>query len=935
MPQLTKDTRILKDPVTGELISVPAAEADRRASDEGLSYATQPEIQKYNERETFGSAGQTAQAAVELAGESATLGLYHASGPEAESRRKILRREHPGIALAAEAAGAVPAIAASAATEGLAGAVGLGARGAAAASAIAEGGVSGFAQEQVQAREEGRDIDAGNIFLYGIGGEIAGRVVPKALGAGLRKVAGRAEEVLGGQADNLLVRAEQRAGAAGSDVAEAAPGPERDRFLRDNAPKIVDDATEQATQGLDRASAAFQDLGDLSTKRDKIKTLVGKAHVGQDEFVVAKTDELESLRSALDGNSVPEGGSPISLAGKDLEDLGAITDPASFRPDSFEGLRGSEEFKTTGRVPKEVDRAGHEKGIRVRMGDGEDAPHLIDGRHRLTVARENDLSHVWGTVYDADGKQIFQGNIPIKDAPSGIDFTSTPGLAGTAKKLQKSIDDAVENINASRVPADRFIALDNAKRVLQRYHVSLGRSRMAAQDAAYHDTLMGIVDSAQESIRKGLEDESLWGRAARFQADVNSAWHNRWFQGAPVTEADLARVTGREFNAKPIIEYDPAKIRSFLQKDKIGRGLTEDKLNSVLEGYQEMAEAHRKWGMTDAKQLDQLQSDVATIRKSLNTADEVGQAKPRADAHDASQAASDQLIRDVVPVVGGPIVAARRMLRNIDTAGKASIGSAANILVNGVRKVAKAADVAGSVGGPIGATAAGHLLQTRQPVDARFQGTYPNLTQSFLAKRQNIVTAMQDPDQLANAMADSLGDLVDAAPDLHLRVTMRMNQAVSYLSQNMPPGVEQSLLSKHASPPDVQAIRTFARLWEAVMDPGAVVQDFATMHATPAQARAIEAVHPDIYARLQNGAIAAVADSPVRPEYERLRYLAQMFDIGAALGGIWKPEVAKNIKNSMQTAPANPEGLSSGSLQTSPTNPRGIASIAAGPTSTG
>ncbi len=119
------------------------------------------------------------------------------------------------------------------------------------------------------------------------------------------------------------------------------------------------------------------------------------------------------------------------------------------------------------------------------------------------------------------------------------------------------------------------------------------------------------------------------------------------------------------------------------------------------------------------------------------------------------------------------------------------------------------------------------------------------------------------------------------------------------------------------------------------MDPGAVVQDFASMQATVPQARAIEAVHPDIFAELQNNAIEALAESPKLPSYERLRYLNQMFRLGPALGGVWKPSVSKNIKNAMQTQPETPGSLPSPPMSsfTSPTNPRGIASIADGPTS--
>lgn len=814
MPDVSKDTRVLKDPVTGELISVPAAEADQRAKDQGLDFATLGEISKFNEREKYGSAGQTALGALELAGESATLGLYQPKGADAEARRRVLRRDSPVTAFAAESAAILPGVAAAAATGGAAGAVGLSARAAGAASMLAEGGVSGFAQEQVQAREEGRDIDVGNILMYGVGGEIAGRIIPKALGAGLRKAVGTGEDVLSGGADNVLVRAEQRAGQSGSDVAQAAPGPERDRFLRDNARDIVNDASERARQALDRGAQKFSDLGDISKKRSKIANLVSKEHPGQDRWIAEQLDNIEQARMNING---------------------------------------------------------------------------------------------------------------LADAP---------GLKGMAKKLSDYLDDAEARLTSPRKAADRFIEADGVKRGLQKYHVSLGRSKMNAQDAVYHEQMMSIVDGLQEGVRRGLEDESLWGRAARFQADVNSAWSNRWFKGAQVTEGDLARLVGKDFDAKAITEFDPAKVRSFLEKDKVGRGLTQEKLEEVLTGYQEMAEAHRKWNMTDPKALDKLQADVAEVRKAIGEADEVQQASPRANKADQAELAQDQLIAQGLPGVGAAYVGLKRAIRNINTAGKLHTRASANIMVNGVRRVAKGLDSVAKVGAPVGAVAAGHLRE-RESTDSRFKGQFPTMTQSFQAKRQSIVTALQEPESLVDAIASSTGDLSEVFPDVHFRLAERMVTAMNYLGQHMPPGVENSLLGRHSTPPDVQSIRQFARLWEAVMDPGAVVQDFGTMQATPAQARAIEAVHPDIYAQLQTDALNSVADSPVRPPYERIRYLAQMFKIGAALGGVWKPGVAQNIKNAMGSAPSNPEGLPSGKLETSIDSPRGISSIASGPSSGG
>src|SRR5690606_8384948 len=261
-------------------------------------------------------------------------------------------------------------------------------------------------------------------------------------------------------------------------------------------------------------------------------------------------------------------------------------------------------------------------------------------------------------------------------------LADAPGLGGMSKKLTQYLDDAEAKLTGSRKAADRFIAADEVKRGLQKFHVTLAKSRMSALDPVYHEQMMSVVDAVQENMRRGLEREDLWGRAGRFQADVNSAWHNRWFRGAPVAEGDLARITGRDFDAKAITEFDPAKIRSFLEKDKVGRGLTEEKLNDMLDGYQEMAEAHRKWGITDPKKLDQLQADVADVRKAIEEADEIQSAVPRAAKADEAEKAMDSLIAGG-GYIGAAYIGLKRALRNVNTAGKGHVRSAMNTMVNG------------------------------------------------------------------------------------------------------------------------------------------------------------------------------------------------------------------------------------------------------------
>lgn len=122
--------------------------------------------------------------------------------------------------------------------------------------------------------------------------------------------------------------------------------------------------------------------------------------------------------------------SPVSLEGMTLKDLGAFPfDEATDRASTLRGLRESPEFSASGRAPKAFDRAGHEQGITISVDPEDGSLHLIDGRHRFSVAREKDLSSIWGTVREAgSGKVLFRGDIPMK-APAA----ARPGLGAQAE----------------------------------------------------------------------------------------------------------------------------------------------------------------------------------------------------------------------------------------------------------------------------------------------------------------------------------------------------------------------------------------------------------------------------------------------------------------------------------------------------------------------
>jgi hypothetical protein len=152
----------------------------------------------------------------------------------------------------------------------------------------------------------------------------------------------------------------------------------------------------------------------------------------------------EAQRSETDRTNSP----PVSLVGRCLKDLGALDSESSLKPDTLAALRTGSgghgdfaaEFKVTGRVKE----SGSLQGIQIELHDGR--PLLRDGRHRLTVAREQGRTTIYGQVYDGDrapGKApIFEGEIPIavRERSRGTLTSTVPADRYELEMFKSSID---------------------------------------------------------------------------------------------------------------------------------------------------------------------------------------------------------------------------------------------------------------------------------------------------------------------------------------------------------------------------------------------------------------------------------------------------------------------------------------------------------------
>lgn len=263
--------------LTGQVEDLSEDEAIKALVEGGGTYdwATEQEIHRDQLNKQYGSTGQQALAAVESAVRTGTFGLVDGVGSDADiaRRNEVLREESPGVAFASQALGTlVPGLGAGKAVGAGLKLAGAGARALQAGTIAAEGLASGSADEIEQARYEGRDVSPGNILLYGVGGEIAGRAIPAVLRRGYdtaaRGIKSAAANVVGDTVENTLVQAEQKSlSRAARDVHGMEPGPERDALLTRTSDKQYDTAAREVRQSLDNIDKRWENLGDIPDKQ--------------------------------------------------------------------------------------------------------------------------------------------------------------------------------------------------------------------------------------------------------------------------------------------------------------------------------------------------------------------------------------------------------------------------------------------------------------------------------------------------------------------------------------------------------------------------------------------------------------------------------------------------------------------------------------------
>jgi hypothetical protein len=295
-------------------------------------------------------------------------------------------------------------------------------------------------------------------------------------------------------------------------------------------------------------------------------------------------DRIRARRGQSGSVALTGSRSPVSLEGLTLRDLDALDDVTTMKQETLAALRTGQggvrdfakEFASTGRV-KEY---GAQQGIQIEMVGGK--PRLRDGRHRLTVAREQGRETVYGQVYDgarAPGKKpIFEGEIPIGPGKKqaghvqvgreGRDFTlgdiakspmgvvTGAGAAGVGLKELLEADDERQKIAAETLA---LRSLDqHSKDTTERAMLQLGTGETERRPSAV-ERFRGEFTSLSEAFEAKVgELRRITEDPAEFIARVTQAFEPLANAGHPELASKL--VTRLMVGAQYLLENAPPPL---------------------------------------------------------------------------------------------------------------------------------------------------------------------------------------------------------------------------------------------------------------------------------------------------------------------------------------------------------------------------------------
>lgn len=444
----------------------------------------------------------------------------------------------------------------------------------------------------------------------------------------------------------------------------------------------------------------------------------------------------------------------------------------------------------------------------------------------------------------------------------------TFGHGGALKRIDQQLRSHEKDLVSAVEKGDQaemFAVLDDTKRTIggwsRKFQAGAG-DPLAREQAQEVFARLGDVERGggiYEDLRKNLEDESTWGKAAAAQKGINAACTDFAAAQKQLGRAGVATAAGEGSFGRASYAVDPAKMEKY-----VGSLVnpTTDLAHKAMTDYIQSAK-------TLASAIDD-SFELSADKQAMVTAVKASAIKMEMGASDIGDRLAkvnqiDALIKAgrgpggngavfLGHLIGGPVGGA--------------IGMAGSQLSNPGKNIMRLAQLEsivskfdGKVGGAIGrffergeegssskiAKAARTANTLRR---GREEGERESIRTEF-ERRQKAIGALQDPAVVAQRMGAHFETLQGTAPQTASMLGATAAKAVAYLTSHMPTAEVVDPLTGEKGTPPLSEMATFNLRAEAVEHPESVMHDLARGRVTVEQVDAIKNVYPGIYRELQ------------------------------------------------------------------------------------
>lgn len=521
---------------------------------------------------------------------------------------------------------------------------------------------------------------------------------------------------------------------------------------------------------------------------------------------------------------------------------------------------------------------------------------------------------------------------PKLDLDAGLEAEAAPAEDAfrwsSAKKVPRAVDaelvDAEAVATARRAPigieavkapikqnGQLFVELDNLKRALQRISKTGTRSVRNVADPLDMMNAQRTLDwfkGAANEIRSGLEDETLWGKAALDQRAINAAW-TKQLDASERFHRALTTETTRDPNDpyRRLRGADPSRVESYVRNlTNPNNDLTHTAVKDFVASSRELAGAISKSYDLPADKL----AEVARVRAAAEgferTIGKAEKALVTANQFRALTEGSTDSLTAILGTVGGIFGGLPGGV----------LGAAAGAVANPGRVVAQLASVERLVMKVD--TRIGSNLRRFFAGGSKAPAALPEVAtpKGFDAAVERLGRAVDIDGNITPAgrasIAAAIGDLGESAPKLAVAVGMKAMAIASFLAGKIPPAMRNPYeMFPGDEPPLVSDTEreTFARYMQAVEDPMGVVDHLARGDVTPEEAEALEVCYPRLYQQIRRQIDQQVlaAQSKGKPlAYEQRVSYGVLFKVRT--DATMDPEVLQIVANAQAERKGAPPG---------------------------